>query len=92
VSTKYVLLYESADDVVTKVPLHFAAHQARGQEFHDRGLLLMYGPFGNPQQQGSMSIFTSRKAAEDFANGDPFVVNGLVRSWEIREWKEALVP
>jgi uncharacterized protein len=92
VSTKYVLLYESADDVVSKVPLHFAAHEARGREFHDRGLLLMYGPFGDPQEQGSMSIFTSREAAEEFANGDPFVVNGLIRSWEIREWSEGLVP
>jgi len=92
VSTKYVLLYESADDVLGKAPLQMAAHQERGRQFHDRGQLLMYGPFGNPQEQGSMSIFRSREAAEEFANGDPFVVNGLVRRWEIREWHEALAP
>lgn len=33
-STKYVLLYESAEDVLAKAPVHFAAHSARGQEFH----------------------------------------------------------
>jgi quinol monooxygenase YgiN len=32
-TTKYVLLYESADDVLTKAPAHFEAHSARGQEF-----------------------------------------------------------
>jgi uncharacterized protein len=39
-----------------------------------------------------MSVFTSREAAEEFAKGDPFVVNGVVRSWEVREWNEAIDP
>jgi hypothetical protein len=26
------------------------------------------------------------------AQGDPFVLNGVVRGWEIREWDEAFVP
>jgi hypothetical protein len=34
---EYVLFYESADDVLEKAPLHFAAHSERGQEFHARG-------------------------------------------------------
>ncbi len=87
---KYVLFYESADDVLTKAPAHFAAHSARGQEFHERGTMLMYGPFGDPQREGSMAVFTSREAAEEFAQGDPFVLNGVVRSWQVREWDEAL--
>jgi uncharacterized protein len=44
------------------------------------------------QNQGSMAVFTSRAAAEEFARGDPFVVNGVVRAWQIREWKEAFLP
>jgi hypothetical protein len=42
------------------------------------------------EEEGSMSIFTSREAAEAFATGGPFVLNGVVRSWEIREWNEIL--
>ena len=91
-STKYVLLYESADDVLAKAPLHFAEHSARGQEFHDRGSLIAYGPFGNPQEEGSMAVFTTRDAAEEFVDGDPFVLHGVVRSWTIREWNEAFLP
>jgi uncharacterized protein YciI len=86
---KYVLFYESADDVLAKAPAHFEAHSHRGHEFHERGSLLMYGPFGTPQEEGSMAVFSSREAAEDFASGDPFVVNGVVRNWFIREWDEA---
>ena len=91
-SKKYVVLYESADDVLAKAPVHFAAHSARGQDFHQRGLLVAYGPFGDPQEQGSMAIFTTREAAEEFVRGDPFVLNGVVRDWEIREWDEAFLP
>ena len=86
---KYVLFYEAADDVLAKAPAHFEAHRARGDEYHERGSLLMYGPFGNPQE-GAMAIFTSRKAAEEFAEGDPFVLNGVVRRWFVRGWDEAL--
>jgi uncharacterized protein YciI len=91
-STKYVLLYESAADVLATAPAHLAAHSARGQAFHDRGALLAYGPFGNPQQEGSMAIFTSREAAEKFAREDPFVLNGVVGGWQVREWNEAFLP
>jgi len=87
---KYVLLYESADDVRSKAPLHFPAHVARWKEFQRDGTLLMIGTFANPQDEGSMAIFTTREAAEAFATGDPFVLNGVVRRWSIREWNEAI--
>ena len=58
----------------------------------ERGELLMIGPFGNPQEEGSMAVFTTRAAAEDFVAGDPFVLHGVVKAWHIREWNEALVP
>jgi uncharacterized protein YciI len=31
-------------------------------------------------------------AAEEFAEGDPFVMNQVVRGWSVREWNEALLP
>jgi uncharacterized protein len=89
---KYVLFYESADDVASKAPAHFPAHRARLEEFHSDGRLLMVGTFANPQEEGSMAIFATREAAEEFARGDPFVLNGVVRDWQIREWDEVLAP
>jgi uncharacterized protein YciI len=83
---KYVLFYDSADDVLAKAPAHYPAHSARLEEFRARGDLLMVGPFGNPQEEGSMAIFATREAAEEFPREDPFVLNGVVKSWHIREW------
>jgi hypothetical protein len=37
-----------------------------------------------------MAVFTTRAAAEEFVAGDPFVMNGVVRNWYIREWLEAI--
>ena len=52
----------------------------------------MIGTFANPQEDGSMGIFSTRDAAEAFVQGDPFVLNGVVKGWVIREWNEALAP
>jgi uncharacterized protein YciI len=87
-ATKYVLFYESADDVLAKAPAHFPAHLERLGAFRERGTLLAVGTFGNPQDEGSMAIFGSREAADEFAREDPFVLNGVVRSWQVREWNE----
>jgi uncharacterized protein len=87
---KHVLLYDPAPDVLSKAPAHYPAHKARLDDFHARGTLLMVGTFGDPQAEGSMAIFTTRAAAEEFVEGDPFVRNGVVRAWHLREWNEIL--
>jgi uncharacterized protein YciI len=86
---KYVLLYESAHVASSKAPKHVDAHQARVDDFHSRGALVMTGSFTNPED-GSMAIFTSREAAEEFIKDDPFVVSGVITSWHIGEWDETL--
>ena len=88
---KYLLFYNPADDVLAKAPPHFPAHSSRLDEFHQRGELLMVGTFADPQE-GSMSIFKTREGAEEFAQEDPFVLNGVIESWTIREWDEVLAP
>jgi uncharacterized protein YciI len=89
-TVKYVLFYESADDVMSKAPEHFPAHQAHYTAFHDQGTLLLLGTFGDPQAEGSMGVFSTQEAAEQFAAEDPFVRNGVVRSYSIRTWNEVL--
>jgi uncharacterized protein YciI len=86
---KIVMFYEVAQDGLTKVMANYDAHRARLNEFHSRGVLLMAGPMGNPPE-GAMGVFTSREAAEEFIQGDPFVVNGVVSKWRLVEWNEVL--
>lgn len=85
---KYVLIYDSADDVAQTAPVHFAAHRARWKDFQADGTLLLIGPYSD--QSGALAVFTTRAAAEEFARSDPFVLNGVVRAWSVREWAEAL--
>jgi uncharacterized protein len=89
VTNRYVLFYESADDVMSKAPAVYPAHLARLRDFKARGELLMVGTFADPQADGSMAIFNSRQGAEDFATEDPFVLQGVVRSWTVKEWLES---
>ena len=86
---KYVMFYENAPDGIAKARELFPAHRARLDDFHARGLLLMAGPLLNPTDT-AIGIFTSREAAEAFIEDDPFVLNGVIARWSIREWNEVL--
>jgi uncharacterized protein YciI len=87
---KYVLIYESPDDLdLEQLRSVFPAHQARWGIFRDQGTLLLIGPFAN--REGALAVFTTQEAAEEFAATDPFVLNGLVASWRITGWHEALL-
>jgi uncharacterized protein len=81
---RYVLFYESGD--LSLAVENFPAHQARYTEFMRRGVLLSLGPFTD--RSGSIAVFTTREAAEEFVSGDPFVLHGVVSKWLVREWHE----
>ena len=69
-----------------------------GQAAVARGELVLGGAFASPVD-GAVLLFRgeSRSVAEAFAAADPYVLNGLVTSWWVREWstvvgKDAEVP
>src|SRR5262245_38741071 len=82
---KAVVLYHSAPDVMAKAPIYYPAHRARVDAFHARGELLAVGTWADPRE-GSMAVFRTRAAAEEFTRDDPFVVNGVVARYEIKDW------
>lgn len=86
----YVTFYETGPDALELIPLHYPAHKARVDEFAARGDLLMVGTFADPIAEGSMAVFRTREAAEEFVAGDPFVTSGAVGNWYLREWNEVL--
>jgi uncharacterized protein YciI len=92
VANRAVVLYAASPDVLELAPVHFPAHKARLDAFAAAGTLVAVGTFGDPVGQGSMAIFTTREAAEAFVAEDPFVLNGVVASYEIRDWQDALAP
>jgi uncharacterized protein len=84
-AVRYVVFYDSGD--LSLAVENFPAHQAWYREFMARGVLLSLGPFSD--RAGSMAIFTTREAAEEFVAGDPFVRSGVVSDHHIRQWREA---
>jgi uncharacterized protein YciI len=83
----YLLFYDVVDDYVTRrAPLR-AAHIGHARESMARGELVLAGAFANPPD-GAVLLFrgASPEAAERFAENDPYVTNGLVTKWRVREW------
>jgi uncharacterized protein YciI len=80
--------YSSLDEVMRTAGDALAAHVRRSAELHDRGQLVMAGAFlDHPDKPvTTMGVLVSREAAQDWVDHDPFVANGMVSSWEIREW------
>jgi uncharacterized protein len=84
--------YPSIAAALVDAPETIAIHQNRSREWHEQGMLVMAGAFRDSPdgRLTSMVVLTSREAAEAFATGDPFVQNGKVLHWSIREWNNML--
>lgn len=89
----YLLFYELAADYVQRRPPLRPAHLAYAREAVARGELVLAGALANPPDQAVL-LFTgeSPEAAESFALSDPYVMNGLVTRWYVREWTTVVGP
>ncbi len=83
----YLLIYDGVPDFVERRTMFRAAHLAHARAAVDRGDLVLGGGLANPVD-GSVLLFVgdSPDAAMRFAESDPYVVNGLVVAWRVREW------
>jgi uncharacterized protein YciI len=83
----YLLFYETADDYLERRAAFREEHLALAWQACERGELILGGAFANPVD-GAVLLFQgdSPAAAERFAQSDPYVANGLVKRWYVREW------
>ena len=83
----YLLLYDVAADYVTKRVPFRSAHLEHAWRAAERGELVLAGALANPPD-GAVLLFhgDSPAAAEAFAASDPYVLNGVVLRWRVREW------
>lgn len=87
----FLLTYTLAPDYLDRRPEFREAHLALAWAAADRGDLLLGGAVGGPEGEApeqAMLLFAGDDAgaAEAFARGDPYVANGLVVAWQVREW------
>jgi len=83
----YLLFYEVGDDYVSKRAQFRELHLKKAWEASERGELILAGALAKPVA-GAVLLFTgdSSEVAERFAKADPYVVNGAVKRWYVREW------
>jgi hypothetical protein len=80
-----ILFYDYVPDMAEKRQPHREGHLGMLTELHAQGKLRMAGAYTDPLDGGAL-VFTERAAAESFVARDPYVANGLVTNWRIREW------
>jgi uncharacterized protein YciI len=66
----------------------YSRHKAIVDKYIAKGEVIGIGPFAD---RGYMAIFRIREAAEEFVKEDPFILEGLVRSFIIREWNDTIL-
>jgi uncharacterized protein YciI len=83
----YLLFYEAGPDYEDRRVPFRAAHLQHGRAAVARGEIVLGGAFAKPVD-GAAILFRgdSPAAAEAFAKSDPYVVNGVVKRWYVREW------
>lgn len=77
---------KSREEVMSVYPRHKAFLDA----FVARGEVVGVGPFLDPGG-GNMALFRSRAAAEAFARGDPFLLEGLVKAYQVKDWGDEML-
>ena len=67
----------------------YPRHKAVVDVFVARGDVIGIGPFTD--KGGNMAIFRSREAAEQFVKEDPFMLEGLIKSYDVRDWGDQML-
>jgi uncharacterized protein YciI len=83
----FLLLYTATPDYLERRAAFRSEHLRLAWAAHGRGDLVLAGALANPAD-GAVLLFQgdSPKSAEAFAASDPYVLNGLIAKWEVREW------
>jgi len=83
----YLLFYHVVDDYVARRARFRDEHLRLARAAHERGELILGGALSDPADAALLVFRTADKSVvEDFVQADPYVINGLVKKWEIRPW------
>ena len=67
----------------------YPRHKLVVDAFVARGEVIGIGPFTD--QGGNLAIFRTREAAEAFVRQDPFILEGLIASYDVRDWGDQML-
>ena len=81
-----VLEYTLVEDYVERRAALREEHLGLARAAHERGELLLAGALPDPYDRALLVWTAPREVVERFAESDPYVVQGLVTGWTVREW------
>ena len=84
----FLLIYDYAADYLEKRAAVRPAHLELARASVARNELQLGGAVPQDDPPFGLLLFKAETAqvAEDFARTDPYVTNGVVTSWRVREW------
>lgn len=85
---KAVVIGEPSGATMEQIMAVYPRHKVVVDRFVARGEVIGIGPFAD---RGNMAIFRNRDAAEEFVREDPFILEGLVKSYVIRDWQDRML-
>jgi uncharacterized protein YciI len=85
---KAVVIGESSGASREALMAVYPRHKVVVDKFKAQGDVIGIGPFAD---RGNMAIFRSREAAEAFVKEDPFILEGLIKSFAIRDWNDSML-
>ena len=86
---KTVVIGESSGATMEQIMAVYPRHKIVVDRYIENGDVVGIGPFSD---RGNMAIFKTRIAAEKFVTEDPFILEGIVKSFVILDWDDALLP
>lgn len=83
----FLLFYDTSPDYLERRGGFRDAHLGLAWAAAERGELMLGGALADPVD-GAVLLFkgASASVAEEFARADPYVINGLVQKWRVRQW------
>ena len=85
---KAVVIGESSGVGMETIMAVYPRHKIIVDKYKANGEVIGIGPFSD---RGNMAIFKTRAAAEAFAAEDPFILEGIVKSFVIRDWDDNML-
>jgi uncharacterized protein len=83
----FAVFYDVVDDFLIRRAAFREEHLRRVSESYASGELILGGALADPADRALLIFHVhDKRIAETFVRKDPYVVNGLVKKWEIRPW------
>lgn len=86
----FVVIGSSAGRTREEIMAIYPRHKAFLDQFIAAGEVVGIGPFTD-LGGGNMALFRSRSAAEAFAKSDPFLLEGAVKEYQIKDWADSML-